>query len=869
MHEIIEGNKLNKNQLRAVAENGENIAVNAGAGSGKTKTILSKVIYLLNQNVDPSKILIMCFANKPARELRRRLHAMCDDYPELRLKLKLLSIGDKGSDISNECPKCGKKGNSHQCSDGKYITRRIHTFHSLCFDLFKEYQNHRVADYLGSNSKFEQEVMTQKFFQTIITYISKKEPDIYNRLNNYFSNFLVLQKNPLDNEEMTMENYERYMRPDYVTLKPIKNSFDMMEQLQVKSKEEVNIANFLYLRGIEFIYEDKYEGELPKGWRNNYHPDFHLYKKNKHGEVEYDVWYEHFGLNKNMKAPSFYKNGGKDYEENVKVKQKIHKGNLICTYSYQQYDGSLFEELTKQLKAKGIDIPKENIMDNDNVFEEFIQANYFTKFSKLLNIFLQRFKENENLSLIDLSNQLSESDYASERKKAFLEIFNIFYKEYQNYLYEQEQIDFADMIIEGKKYIKNQNIEYLLIDEFQDISPLRANVIKRIKNCNPNLQLFTVGDDWQSIYGFSGSEIDIIIDDDESNKHCGCGPRKHRNLTETYRFNNRLCELSNTFISKNPQGQLKKNMTGNISYNKIPTYFYHHKNGVYKIDFSLKLDIVKKIHNIFSKNPSVKKILFLSRYNDYTYNTAYQHLQKYLHSIFKSKKDRLVFSTIHSAKGSEADYVFVMNIKDGIFGFPSTIEDDPVLDLVANKKDDFEHAEERRLFYVALTRTKKDVFVYGEKESYFFNQIINDHNNKEGHHYAIDEIPHQKKPSSSELVIKSINKMDHNPAKKAGIKKNDVIIAIDNRKTSLDSNFMKIISDYPNLKEEDNDASINLMIKRQNKLLEVNLMPYLKSRGNKKPYVDIGFKYFEREIHPFINEMEKIYTDKMEVKKAI
>ena len=58
-----------------------------------------------------------------------------------------------------------------------------------------------------------------------------------------------------------------------------------------------------------------------------------------------------------MKAPSFYKNGGKDYEENVKVKQKIHKGNLICTYSYQQYDGSLFEELTKQLKAKGIDKP--------------------------------------------------------------------------------------------------------------------------------------------------------------------------------------------------------------------------------------------------------------------------------------------------------------------------------------------------------------------------------------------------------------------------------------------------------------------------------------------------------------------------------
>ena len=113
----------------------------------------------------------------------------------------------------------------------------------------------------------------------------------------------------------------------------------------------------------------------------------------------------------------------------------------------------------------------------------------------------------------------------------------------------------------------------------------------------------------------------------------------------------------------------------------------------------------------------------MARYNDYIYRNGYEDLKRYIYSIFKSKKRFIEFSTIHSAKGDEADYVFLMNVNDGYMGFPSSIEDDPILNLVVDDIDNFEHEEERRPFYVALTRTKKRVYLYGERGAYFIEEI--------------------------------------------------------------------------------------------------------------------------------------------------
>jgi len=194
------------------------------------------------------------------------------------------------------------------------------------------------------------------------------------------------------------------------------------------------------------------------------------------------------------------------------------------------------------------------------------------------------------------------------------------------------------------------------------------------------------------------------------------GKRERVDLGLTYRFNDRLCELTSSFILKNKH-QLNKKIKGRQDYNEIPLLIFKQATGErnsFKIDFSLKIHLLKILKNIFKEDKtsieggiSKAKILFLTRYNNNNYRNGYEDLEKYICNIFKRKKGYFEFSTIHSAKGAEADYVFLMNVHDGYRGFPSTIENDPILSLVVNDIDDFEHEEERRLFYVALTRTKK------------------------------------------------------------------------------------------------------------------------------------------------------------------
>ena len=194
------------------------------------------------------------------------------------------------------------------------------------------------------------------------------------------------------------------------------------------------------------------------------------------------------------------------------------------------------------------------------------------------------------------------------------------------------------MLIEGKKYIENQNLKFLIVDEFQDISPLRARVLQQIQKYNKNIQLFSVGDDWQSIYRFSGGDIKIIVKQYDQY----FGKREMVDLGLTYRFNDRLCELTSSFILKNKDGQLDKKIRGRQDYNEIPLSIFKQtttERNRFKINFSLKIHLLKVLDKIFKEESNSKlKILFLARYNDYIYRNGYEDLKRYIYSIFKSKK---------------------------------------------------------------------------------------------------------------------------------------------------------------------------------------------------------------------------------------
>jgi superfamily I DNA/RNA helicase len=420
------------------------------------------------------------------------------------------------------------------------------------------------------------------------------------------------------------------------------------------------------------------------------------------------------------------------------------------------------------------------------------------------------------------------------------------------------------MLLKGINHINKQNIKYLIVDEFQDISSLRAEVIKKIQKINQSVRLFTVGDDWQAIYRFSGGDAKIIVKKYEK----FFGKRKMADLNTTYRFNNKLATLTSSFILKNKDGQLYKNIKGVGKYNKVPLEIFEQTtHRSFKIDFSLKKHLLTKLDEIFKSDKDVKKILFLARYRDYRYRNGYEDLKKYITNIFKNKtiikdgkKEHIVqFSTIHSAKGSEADYVFLMNVSDGYMGFPSTIENDPLLKLVIEDIDEFEHEEERRLFYVALTRTKKKVFLYGKKEAYFIEEILNDKKIKKKDHYENSEIPISNNPDRI-LVFSFVKgnkkKIDpQTPAKNAGLEKDDIVTKVDSKTNPTKKDLNLALRDS-------NGNEISLHIKnKEGKIEEKKIKPYNEYKRIKvKKKWSINAKYYEMEIDPFIEKLMKDYS---------
>jgi len=862
IEQTIEGKELSESQKKAIRDTGENICVNAGAGSGKTLTVLGKIINIFDKKLaEPEDIVVVSYNTKVAEDLRNRLKNLSEKHHELKDKLKRISISeDKGDPKKDD-----------------YVDRRVHTFHSYCYSHLRKNKNDtKLASYLNSKEEDIKKLKGSVFFEKLIQEIGQKQKNFFKKINKFFLTYIQNYKN-IFKDIRSMSDYDRMIKPRHVSLKTIEYEGDKIP-LEVKSVEELEIANFLYLKGIEFIYEDKFKGNLPPQWERwdksgEYKPDFHLIKKSSSGEIIYDEYYEHFALDKNFNPPDYFRDRDK-YKEDYAIKKNLFNGKLICTYSYQKIEGSLFDKLTEQLESKGIKVPKENVISDEEALEKFKDAGYFDSFSSLLRNFLTNFK----LRGADLNKlrgkfttnwfkKLFENE-AEKRARAFVEIFEIIYDHYEKKLEKLKQVDYEDMLLKGINHINKQNIKYLIVDEFQDISSLRAEVIKKIQKINQKVRLFTVGDDWQAIYRFNGGDVKIIVKKYEK----FFGKRKMAYLNSTYRFNNKLATLTSSFILKNKDGQLPKDIKGIGEYNKVPLEIFEQTaHRSFKIDFSLKKHLLTKLDEIFKSDKDVKKILFLARYRDYRYRNGYEDLKKYITNIFKNKtiikdgkKEHIIqFSTIHSAKGSEADYVFLMNVSDGYMGFPSTIEDDPLLKLVVEDEDkddkEFEHAEERRLFYVALTRTKKKVFIYGKKEAYFIEEVLNDKKIKEGDHYKNSEIPQLKKPDRVlilYLVKGNKKKIDpQTPAKNVGLKNNDIITKVNGEPNPTKEDLKLALRDS-------NGDEINLHIRNEEeKIEEKKIKPYNENKGKKATKKwSINARYYEREIDPFIEQLMKDYS---------
>ncbi len=261
-----------------------------------------------------------------------------------------------------------------------------------------------------------------------------------------------------------------------------------------------------------------------------------------------------------------------------------------------------------------------------------------------------------------------------------------FKQKFASYKISDNLIDFDDMIrfaidmLSDNASIREQTVnrfKYILIDEFQDTSEQNLKLIKLILNGNtPNL--FLVGDDWQSIYGFRGSRIDYTI----NLKKYFPGAAIFK-LNANYRSKKEIIKLSNKFIKNNKYrtGKKLKAVRG--------------KGGIVK-SFC--------VNNMDEEAGVIRNILYDQKRKNIS-DTALLYRNNWQGDYLRTQLgeavppgDPMKFMTMHSSKGLEFDSVIIAGVSD---------------DIIPDASGDIE--EERRLLYVAMTRARDNLYIVHHK----------------------------------------------------------------------------------------------------------------------------------------------------------
>ena len=388
--------------------------------------------------------------------------------------------------------------------------------------------------------------------------------------------------------------------------------------------------------------------------------------------------------------------------------------NSILPYIYND-ESDLITHLEELLLQNDFILNRVNDKDIYKKILETVQDRYFYKLIQLIGNFINKIKVNNwNQSKIQELKILAKD----ERTKLFLDIAHECYLIYEQKLRERNAIDFEDMINNASNILdsyinegKKLPFKYIFIDEYQDISLQRFNLAKKLSMAS-DAKIIAVGDDWQSIFKFAGGNISLFTEFEKN-----MGYSKLLKIENTYRNSQELIDIAGKFVQVN-ELQIKKELNSQKSI-KHPVILMSYNDSYDKSDektpFMRMCEAIEEaIDSIVTKDGFNKNILLIGRFNIDGKNLEGSQLFDYKEGKVISKKHpeaSITFTTAHSSKGLGFDNVIIINGKDAYMGFPSKIEDDPIMKLVIKNTEDIEYAEERRLFYVALTRTKNRVFI--------------------------------------------------------------------------------------------------------------------------------------------------------------
>ena len=673
--------KINDEQAYAISEPTQNLIVTARAGSGKTRTIACKTIMAIEkENIKPDEILLLSFNRNASEEMKKRI---CEDF----------------------------KYNN-------FDKRTARTFHSLAWDIIQPTQ-----DLIYDDGEKEAKQKLTKFIWNI--YSSKEV--FTDEFKNDLYEFLRWSPDKFDDIDsmywVFRDNHEKY------TALRSKKQITLNRE-KVKSNGEKWIADFLFEHDIKYEYEAilACEGvgknKRTAKERKLYHPDFTIWDKKS--ERQYII--EHWGIDENdpeHKVPKGWTKSWEEYYEEMQWKRDVFlfkgmlKGMILIETSVADMRNGrkCFEDILKsRLEKAGLNCKKLSI---DEILAK-IDDKYVDNMAKKFANFIL-FAQKSEVSPEEIDKKLANNIFNGNRRcELFVKMANTIYKRYKSELVAQNKTDFDNILMQTTKKIldskgnckisfsdkaqKIKNLKVILIDEYQDFSKLFFDIIKAIQQFNPEVKIFCVGDDWQAINSFAGSDLYFFKEFKNLFKNADSA-----NLTHNYRSaksvvyaGNSLmagCGVPSKFIS-NVEGKIELRYIDDID---IRPYIENGFVGIPQRYFIECMDII-------SKDPK-KSYFIMHREKE---STLVKKFESYLTDWLKNKNLKVNFDTIHKFKGMEADIVIILEATDSEFPL---LHPDSEFNLVFGKTAQMQLDEERRLFYVALTRAKTDIYILTERSN--------------------------------------------------------------------------------------------------------------------------------------------------------
>jgi len=661
---------LNDQQRHAVMSEDKRLLVLAGAGSGKTKTLLQKLIYLIDEKgVSPSNILAVTFAKDATNEMIDRLIISAD------------TSGGYAKQLFDKKRSKEEKDRERLIQQRRYkwidgLT--VRTFHGFCYTVLRNYgvnefdNQFRIID----DEKREGDVGLSKFAapETVFEVIHKlligacEDTEYLLQLKRYILDYLI--------DKVHLKKVDpRFLPKDG-------KYFTTLDGTRVRSKSEQFIADWFYRHSIKYEYEP-----LLNVKDFSFHPDFYIPDAN--------LYIEHI-------SDKSCSTRGKE--------EQFQKGNLLLVKTFENMtkDSALFNHTLDT-------IVKNRLPSN---YHKTVSINFNEEFNgyhgevrdfvrQIMRITDMIKVENTNIDRV--LEQARQDQH--ERVRNFYELAIPIVKKYVSYCTDKSYLDFNDMISRSISLLKNhadianvykEKFHYILVDEFQDVNNLQVELIKLL--LTDQTQLFCVGDDWQSIYGFRGSNVSYIV---EFEKHFANAKTIKLNLN--YRSTQNIVGASNEVIKHNKFKIDKDLYASKKSEHKIVVFAGNNEDE--NVQFCLG-----KVRELLKEGVNNDEILFLYRRSKM--RTPY-------FQQFKNQGVHVQYKTIHAAKGLESKVVFILGLTEGYGGFPDIWLEDRIFQVIKKANHDLLLEEERRLFYVAITRAKDKLFLITEKgnESSFLKEI--------------------------------------------------------------------------------------------------------------------------------------------------